>query len=236
MRVKMVRSLLLLSFIAAFAVMAAGQSGLIFIPSTHTQDKGTFHLSLETYMHFDKYSKGGFQSYGPSLVYGVSKNVEVGMNYYLTRDIDGTTHEIEPHFKIKAYDNEDNGVAIAVGTLAFIPLNKRSTNRSSAVLYANTSKQFKTAGDLKITGGIYTVFTGDDAYGDKAGAIVGIEKPLGERFTALADWVSGNNRLGSSSIALSYNTRKTQVLTVAYSFGNTGRGNNILSAYYGITF
>jgi len=217
-------------------VIAPGQSGVIFIPSTHTQDKNTFHLSLETYMHFDKYSKGGFQSYGPSLVYGVSKNVEVGMNYYLTRDIDGTSHLIEPNFKIRAYNNEENGVAIAVGTLAFVPLNKRSANRSSAQLYANASKHFKTAGDLKITGGRYTVITGDDAYGDKTGAIVGIEKPLNEKFTVLADWTSGSNALGSSNIGLNYKTRETRSLTVAYSFGNSGRANNFLSIYYGITF
>lgn len=233
---KLTRSLLIALVLVTSAIVATAQSGVLFIPSTSTQDKGTFHLSLETYHHFDRYEKGGFQSYGPAMVYGLSKNVEAGLNYYATRNADGWAHHIEPHIKWKVYEKEDTGTAVAFGMLAFVPLNKRSISQDAAQFYAAASKQFKTAGDLKITGGLYTVATGDDEFGTRSGVMAGIEKPISNRFSVVADWTSGNNSLGTSNIGLSYKAKESQNLTFAYSIGNTGRGNNFFSAYYGINF
>ena len=94
-----------------------GQSSILFVPTTDTQEKKSLYLSLESYAHFDKYEKGGFQTYGPSVVYGVSKNVEIGLNYYFTDDVDGSGHELQPNIKWKAYENADKGVAVAVGSV-----------------------------------------------------------------------------------------------------------------------
>ena len=66
----------------SLAVVIAGQSSIVFVPTTDTQEKKNFYLSLESYAHFAKYENDGFQTYGPSLVYGLSKNVEIGINYY----------------------------------------------------------------------------------------------------------------------------------------------------------
>ncbi len=118
---KLTRSLSIALVLATSAIVATAQSGVLFIPSTSTQDKGTFHLSLETYHHFDRYKKGGFQSYGPAMVYGLSKNVEAGLNYYSTRNADGWAHHIEPHIKWKVYEKEESGTAVAFGMLAFVP-------------------------------------------------------------------------------------------------------------------
>ncbi len=227
-------SLLVLVFGLQFALLA--QSSIVFVPTTDTQEKNSFYLSLESYAHFDKYEKGGFQTYGPSIVYGLSKNLEIGLNYYFTDSVDGSVHELQPTIKWKAYENEDKGVAVAVGSVLFVPLNDAAGNKTSAQFYANASKTFKSAKEMRITGGIYTMANTDQDYGTKTGVLVGIEQPVTERFTLLADWTSGKNRLGYSNFGFGYGIKKSQYLAVAYTFGNSGRGNNFLSIFYGFDF
>jgi hypothetical protein len=220
----------------AFGIAAFAQSSIFFVPTTDTQEKKSLYLSLESYAHFDKYEKGGFQTYGHSIVYGVSKNVEIGVNYYFTDDIDGSGHELQPNIKWKAYENADKGVAVAVGSVVFVPLNDNAGNKTSAQFYTNASKTFKSAKDLRLTVGIYTMANIDQAFGTKTGVLVGVEQPITKRLTLVADWTSGNNRLGYSNVGFSYGIKKSQNLAMAYTFGNSVRGNNFLSVYYGFNF
>ena len=230
------RSLFLMILLNGCSLAALAQSSIFFVPSTDTQEKTTFYLSLESYAHFDKYEKGGFQSYGPSIVFGLSKNVEIGVNYYYTRDGNGSASEIQPTIKWKAYDNDKNGVAVAVGSVVFIPLNDAAGNKTSAMFYANASKTFESAKGMRLTGGIYRMVNTDQDFGTKTGALVGFEQPITEKLTLLADWTSGKNRLGYSNIGFGYGIKKSQYLAVAYTFGNSGRANNFLSVFYGFTF
>lgn len=211
------------------------QSGIFFIPSTDTQENKSLHITLEAYSHFASYRNGGFQSYGPSIVYGLKKNVEVGVNYYFTYNADGGSHELQPNIKWKAYENEKKGVAIALGTVAFVPLNKNAGDRTTAQLYANASKRFNSANGLRLTGGVYGVANGASDYGTKSGVLVGIEQPITSKFKLLADWTSGKNSLGYSNFGFSLDLKKSQNLSIAYTIGNSGRRNNFLSIHYGFT-
>jgi hypothetical protein len=221
--------------LAAFGLSASAQSGVFFIPSTDTLEKKSLHVTLEAYSHFAKYRNGGFQSYGPSIVYGLKKNVEVGVNYYFTYSEDGGAHELQPNIKWKAYESEKNGVAVAVGTVAFIPLNKNAGNRTTAQFYANASKKFSSARDLRLTGGVYGVANATAEYGSKAGVMIGLEQPITNKLKLIADWASGNNSLGYSNLGFSLDLKKSQNLSVAYTIGNFGRRNNFLSIHYGFT-
>lgn len=227
-------SLLVLVFGLQFSLLA--QSSIVFVPTTDTQEKNSYYLSLESYAHFARYEKGGFQTYGPSIVYGLSKNLEIGLNYYFTDSIDGPAHELQPNIKWKAYENKDKGVAVAVGSVLFVPLNDAAGNKTSAQFYANASKTFASAKEMRLTGGIYRVANGGDEFGTKSGVLIGIEQPITERFMLLADWTSGKNRFGYSNVGFSYGIKKSQNLSVAYTFGNSGRGNNFLSIFYGFDF
>ena len=73
-------------------------------------------------------------------------------------------------------------------------------------------------------------------FGTKMGVLVGFEQPIIQKLTLLADWTSGKNRLGHSNVGFGYEVNKSQYLAVGYTFGNSGRGNNFLSAFYGFTF
>lgn len=227
---------LILAFVGFFSAVGFAQSSVIFVPSTDTQDRRSFYLSLESYAHFAEYENGGFQSYGPSVVYGVAKNLEVGLNYYFTRDESGPANELQPNIKWRPYNNEEKGVAVAVGSLLFVPLNHNAGDRTSAMIYANASKTFKSVKELRLTGGIYRQVNGGDDFGTKTGVLVAVEQPIAEKFSLLADWTSGQNRLGYSNIGFNYGIGKSQDVTVAYTIANSGRGNNFLSVFYGFNF
>jgi hypothetical protein len=220
----------------AWVLTIVAQSAVFFVPSTDIQEKKTIYFEADAFAHFDSYENGGFQSYGPSIAYGLSKNVEIGVNYYFTNDIDGSAHELQPNIKWKAYNNDNNGVAVAVGSVVFVPLNDVAGTKTSAMFYANASKTFKSAKDMRLTGGVYTMANTDDEFGTKTGVLVGIEQPITEKLTLLADWTSGKNRLGYSNIGFGYEVKKSQYLAAGYTFGNSGRGNNFLSVFYGFTF
>jgi len=89
---------------------------------------------------------------------------------------------------------------------------------------------------MTVTGGVYTVLGGSRDYGTKTGVMLGVVQPIHNRVSFVADWFSGQNRLGYSSAGLNFNITKRQYLLTGYSFGNSGRGNNAFAAYYGVTF
>lgn len=221
--------------VLVFGLSTFAQSGIFFVPSTDTQEKKSLHVTFEAYSHFAKYENTGFQSYGPSLVYGLRKNVEIGVNYYFTYDIDGGAHELQPNIKWKAYESENNGVAVSVGTVAFIPLNKKAGDRVTAQFYVNASKTFEAAKDMRLTGGIYGMANTSADFGTRSGVMVGFEQPITKKFKLLADWASGKNSLGYSNFGFSYDLKRSQNLSIAYTIGNSGRGNNFLSVHYGFS-
>jgi len=218
------------------SVGTAGQSSIIVVPTSDTEENGSAYLSLESYAHFDKYENAGFQSYGPSLVYGIRKDVEVGLNYYFTRDESGSSHELQPNMKWRFYNDEQKGVSFATGTVVFIPLNENAGDRTSAMLYLVASKSIASLRDLRITGGAYRQVNGGDEFGTKTGALVGLEQPISDKLTLVADWTTGKNRIGYSNVGFGYAVNRTQYLNVSYSFGNSGRANNYLSVFYGFSF
>jgi len=216
--------------------VATGQSSIFFVPSTDTQTEKSALINAESYFHFDKYLNGGFQTVGPSVVYGLRKDLEIGVNFYYTKEEGPSAFELRPNIKWKAYNNQKNNIAVSVGSMIFIPLNKAAGTRTSAMLYANASKTFDAAKGLRLTGGIYRIAGGDEDFGTKTGALVGVEQPIAKKLTLLADWTSGRNKIGYSNIGFGYEAGKSQYFAIAYTIGNSGRTNNFLSVFYGFTF
>src|SRR6267154_1923475 len=62
------------------------------------------------------------------------------------------------------------------------------------------------------------------------------DQPLVRRVSFVMDWLSGKNRFGYVTPGLSFTVSKTSALYAGYSIGNSGRKNNALFIYYGITF
>lgn len=220
-----------------FTCEASAQLTIFNTPSTDTLPENRFYVEADFIANFKKFEKGGFQTYGYRVVYGVRKNLEVGSNFYFTRNGNRPSpKEFQPNIKYRVVNNEKYGVAVTTGAIGFVPLDKSAGTRTFAMLYSNVSKTIKPTNGTRLTGGFYNMVGAERDFGTKRGAILGIEQPIKGRLSFLADWYSGNNRLGYSAAGLNYAFKKNQFVLVGYNFGNFGAGNNSFSAFYGITF
>ena len=104
------------------------------------------------------------------------------------------------------------------------------------MVYGNVSKQFKGNYGPRLTGGGYGLVNRANGTGDKSGVMVGFEQPISRKVRFVADWFSGKNRFGYGTPGLSITTGKQSTLYAGYSIGNSGRKNNSLFVYWGITF
>jgi len=224
----------LLIFAAGFAVSA--QSTIFNVPSTDVMGEKRFYVEGDFIAHFDKWEKGGFQTFGYRTVYGVRRKLEVGVNFFYTRNGSTSPKEIQFNTKYKTFSREKWGFAVSSGAQFFVPLNRSAGRRTYSMLYTNASKVIKPTKETRLTGGVYTIAGADRNFGTKTGAMVGVEQPVFRKLTFTADWYSGKNRFGYSSAGLSYSFAKRQFFQIGYNFGNSGRGNNALSAFYGFTY
>lgn len=218
------------------ATASFGQSTLFNIPTADTLQKGSWGLEGDFITKPVSYRDGGYQTYGYRVAYGLNNKTEIGSNFYLTYDGDKTSAQAEFSIKQNVYRSERLGVSVSGGAVVFVPLRARGADKTSVMVYGVASKEVGQLNGLTVTGGAYHVFGGSDDFGDKTGAIVGVNQPIAGRLSFVADWFSGKNRLGYASAGLNFNVTKRQYLTTGYSFGNSGRGNNSFAAYYGITF
>ncbi|HEY0426431.1 MAG TPA: hypothetical protein VGC76_01370 [Pyrinomonadaceae bacterium] len=229
--------LFVLLFIVCAAGTASAQSTIFNIPSTDVLPEGRFLFEADFISHFDRYQNGGFQSYGYRTVYGFKRKIEVGANFFYTRGGRGSSpKEFQPNIKWQAFYSEKRGVAVSTGAQVFVPLNKSAGRRTFAMFYANASKTIKKTNGTRLTGGFYKMVGAGRDFGTKKGVILAIEQPLFKRVSFIADWYSGNNRLGYSAAGLNFVLTTRQYLMLGYNFGNFGRGNNAFSAFYGYTF
>ena len=226
----------LLIFLTAAALSAHAQSPIFNVPSTDVLPRQSLYVGAAYIAHPASYEKGGFHYFGPNVIYGVRKNLEVGLNAYYTKSSGPAVAEIQPNVKWQFYNNEDSGVAAAAGGILSVPLTNRAATNTKAMIYATVSKQLKGKLAPRLTTGAYS-FVGRMAEGETRGGIVlGYEQPVRRRLTFVADWYSGHNSNGYAAAGVGINLSKRGSLYAGYSFGNEGRGNNWLGIFYGHTF
>jgi hypothetical protein len=223
-------------FLTLLISAAAGQTSILNLPSTDTAAKKSLSMEADFYAHFAPYKNNGVQEYGTTIIYGASKDIEVGVNLFASQRGGKPGIEMQPNIKWRFYGNQRYGIAASAGSLAFLPLNESAGDNATAVVYVNVSKSFRKGEGTRITGGVYTFAGRKQAIGDRSGIMLGIEHPVSEKMFILADWASGENRAGYISSGLSYELFKKHILTAGYSFGNSGRGNNYLTLAYAVTF
>jgi hypothetical protein len=228
-----------LSVIGALTILqgqtAFAQSTIFNIPTTDAVAPKKVYFEFDFLSHVESHDKGGFQAYIPRVVVGVGKGVEVGLNVAATHSAAPTVVYAQPNIKWRFYVNEESGVATSVGAIAYTPLRNRDANDTFGLFYGNVSKKFKGDYGPRLTVGGYGI-AGLDADVDKGGAIVGYEQPLASKVAFVADWFSGKNGFGYVTPGFSFSLPKNQLINVGYSFGNSGRKNNALFVYYGVTF
>jgi len=228
---------LLLAFSGLFGGRAAAQSTLFNIPSTDIVAKKKTYLEFDFISHLESHENGGFQTYVPRVVVGLGKDVEVGVNFTFTDALTPDQPvELQPNLKWRFYNNEDRGMAMTFGGIAYLPVANRQGVDSFGLIYANMSKKVKHEYGPRFTAGGYVLAGRDSGTGSEGGAIVGFEQPLHSKVSFVTDWLSGHNRFGYVTPGLAFTLPKNSVFYAGYSVGNQGRKNNGLFVYYGITF
>jgi hypothetical protein len=217
---------------------ANAQSTLMNVPSTDVVAAKKVYLEMDFITNY-AWERGDdrFQNYIPRTVIGVGKNLEVGVNVSYTHvPGGGEPVELQPNAKWQFYNNEQKGIAAAVGCIGFVALTHRSGTRKFAQCYGVASKQLKGNYGPRFTGGAYALLNAHETEKTKTGAIVAYEQPILDKVDFIVDWFSGDNRFGYVSPGISFTTPHDGSLSLGYLIANHGRGKNALFAYYGLTF
>jgi hypothetical protein len=205
--------------VAVFALSsfycASAQSTVFNIPSTDVQTARRFYVEADFMAHFSSYETGGYQLYGPRVVYGLSRRAEIGVNAFLVNTTPAEPIEIQPNFKFRFYENEEKGVAAAAGVL---------------------SKNIKGSHGPRITAGGYRLIGSFEPGTSKQGLLVGYEQPITRKLTFVTDWSSGNNDYGYVTAGVGLALSRKSLLYAGYNIGNQGRGNNSFGIFYGYSF
>ncbi len=226
-----------ITLIATCGGKALAQSTIFNIPSTDVVAKKKVYFEFDFISHLESHENGGFQTYVPRVVVGVGKGVEIGLNVSSSDSISPTVVYAQPNIKWQAWSSEEKGGAMTFGAIAYAPIkNPGGVNDTFGLFYGNLSKKFKSDYGPRFTIGGYGLGGLDIDGVDKGGVMVGYEQPLAKRVSFVADWFSGKNAFGYVTPGLSFALPKSSLLNIGYSVGNSGRKNNGLFVYYGITF
>jgi hypothetical protein len=232
------RTTLVLPLLLFAALYQANAQTVVFnTPSTDVVPAKRVYIEADFIGHLDSYGKGGFQTYGSRLVYGVTSRLEVGVNTFYTKCCDERQpFEAQPNAKFQFYNNESWGIASSVGGMMFIPEVKHDGSKTFGMIYGNLSKKINATYGPKITGGVYSLVGEVSDVGTRVGGTVAFEQPVHRRVSLVGDWYSGKNRFGALFGGVGVTVFKRGSLYAGYNFGNVGRGNNSLAVTYGFTF
>lgn len=229
--------LVLTILVSILVADANAQSRLFNIPTADTLAKGEKYVEADFDAHLDSYRNGGWQSFGVLGVYGLNDRVEIGLNAYTLKTADGfEAVELQPNFKVKAYENGSLGLTVSTGAIGYFSLNDRFRKDATVSAYVIAGKSFKGDWTPKLTAGAYQLLGATPDSSDSRGFLLGVEQPVHERVSLIADWNTGKNRFGYAAAGIGITLTERSYLYSAYYFGNEGRANNSLGIYYGFSF
>ena len=222
-------------FFCSFGRVCAQSTGLN-IPSTDVLARREGYVEADFLAHFSSYESGGYQLYGPRIVYGLGKGTEIGLNAFYTHAKPAEPVELQPNFKWKFFEHQETGLTAATGVLSFIPVTQRSSSTLRAQIYAVVSKSFKGDFGPRFTAGGYGLIGSVEEGTTKQGVLLGYDQPISKKLILLADWSSGNNDFGYLGAGFGITLSKNTVFYAEYNVGNQGRGNNSIGVFYGVSF
>jgi hypothetical protein len=231
------------------------QSTLFNIPTTDTVAAKKAYFEFDFLPQVPAPDGSRTYVYNPRLVVGAPGNLEFGVNFpmYNTQASGASTTNgyIQPNAKWRFYNNDKEGIALAVGGVINTPINNRDGQDSWGYVYGLFSKKVKTGnyGPRFHFGGYGVLSANQDPTagpvsftGPRGGAILGYEQPLSTKISFVADWFSGKNGLGYFTPGVSFTLPKNGQLNAGYSIGNDSWANSNATknryffVYYGITF
>lgn len=205
--------------------------------STDVLPRGSFYVEVDFNTHPMRFRDGGYQTYASHLVFGVSRNLEAGVNLEFSNPITPDQGvELQPNIKWQFHNNESKGTAASIGGVLYLPVGRRAGTDTFGMLYGNFSKQLKGRFGPRFTAGAYLLPKFAKEAGARAGMTLNYEQPLTSKISFGIDWVGGNNRFGYVTPGVTFAVSRRSQLYVGFNMGNEGRGNNELGISYGIQF
>jgi hypothetical protein len=190
-------------------------------------DAGRTYLEGNVWTSVQSHKNGGEQVYGGRFAYGLKKKIEIGIGGSFSSPNDAEyPPELQPALKWKFYDNENYGVKAAVGTIAYLPIAKRSETDTFVMVYSNISKDVKKLKNARLTIGGYALIGHNKSFGSNKGWNLMYEQPLTEKLNFSTQWVTGKNRFGYLTPGFSVATSKKTSLFLGYSVGNYDYDNH----------
>lgn len=217
---------------------AAAQSTIFNIPTTDTVAPKKIYFEFDYLKQVPPSDEFSWQVIMPRVVFGVTDQVEAGLNFASTvySDEGGTYNYVQPNVKYKFFADDDKGVAAAAGVIGYFAANKRDEGSDDfGMVYGEVSKKFKGSDHgPRVHGGVYGTLS---YYEDNtAGVLVGYEQPITSTVSFVADWFSGENFWGYFTPGVSITLPNSSLLNIGYSIGNDPDDNKALFIYFGKTF
>lgn len=222
--------------VMTLAIIGHAQQTIFNVPTTDVLDKGKVYFELDVSAKVtDSDAVKKFSSFVPRLVVGAGNLVEVGVNFTGNAQPGPDSTTISPTLKWKAYQGNDNGVAVVVGDNLFIPVRNRAYNAGNYA-YAEVSKTFKSG--TRITGGGYDFTRSVVASANRAGGQFGFEQTLNKQVSFAADWFTGKHSAGYFTPGVVFKVGPKVTGYAGYSIGNqnASRGNHFFLLEFGYNF
>lgn len=214
----------------------SAQQTIYIAPSADVLSKG------EVYIEFDASFKPNnqevlsrFSSFGPRVIFGTGKNVEIGFNLLGNVQPGDDMTTISPNVKWKFYENKKKDFALFGGNTFYIPVRKRAYKFGSHT-YLSMAKTIK---DTRLTAGVFAASKNVLApNASRGGAQFAVEQTLNSKITVAAEWISGKHSNGYFTPVLFYKPHPKVVMTFAYPLGNTQlkEGNHYAGFALGYSF
>ncbi len=254
-------SLMITAFLAIMAVSAINsfaQQTIFNVPSANTLQQGRTHLELTSGFRTDADNR--YSSFLPKVSVGLGNGLELSsgvLNVEGGRLDDTTTLQLGGKWRF--YDNEEKGTSFQVTTLLNVPLRTSQgmnfdvivpkgkfltrdltlipgdpPEKASALVFAGAHQKLGTVG-TRLAAGFYNGTARALANDNVTGAWLSVEQPITRNVNFIADWMSGDHRLGAFTPGASINLGKHNI-KVGYQFSNVEKSNNAWVMRYGITF
>lgn len=246
----------LCALILTGARSAAAQQTIFNVPAATTVERG--QVKLEFTSMFRPYDTNAYSVSIPRLSVGVAAGAELSVGAVSTvGNAFGNTDTLLLGGKWRAYNNEESGTAITLSTQLNVPINVDNSSRfnrfahnltiypdnsvrtmapeqASALIFAGIHQQMPLFG-TRLSGGFYNGTPRSLVQENIAGHWVSVEQPLSNGVNFVAEWISGEHRLGAFTPGVSIDFGKHNI-RAGYAFSNTAREFNGYVLRYGLKF
>ena len=205
------------------------------MPSTDIMTEGKIGLRLTAKFKFnDEAAKKRFSSFVPRAVYGVGKNVEIGVNLNGNTQpgVDATTLVLAAKWRF--YQSEKYDVAVVAGNSFYVPLRHKKYNAGN-YFYVAGSKGFESG--TKVTVGSYYYTANVVAKNaSRVGGQFGLEQKLTPKIAFAAEYYTGKHSAGGLTAGFKAKINKRTTANLGYTIANqkAAQGNHYFYASIGV--